>query len=247
MYKNKRLACVIPARLASTRFPRKILAQLQGKPLVQHAYEAAKATHIFDEIVVAVDAEETKEVVEGFDGQAVETSRFCSNGTQRLLEVKAQGKIQADVWVNWQADEPFIHRALLEDLLQGIEEGCDVWTLRKLIHKSHEIEDPNVVKVVVNAKEEALYFSRYPIPYCRDISKEPLVYKHLGLYAYSSEALKKIADMAPCDVEETEMLEQLRFLYHGLKVQVFTTEHETIGIDLPEHLELARQYVLEKN
>lgn len=243
MYKNKKIACVIPARLASTRFPRKILANLAGKPLLQHVYEAAILANIFDEIVVAIDAEETKIAVERFGGKAVETSLSCANGTQRLLEIKSKEKIDADVWVNWQADEPFIHRALLEDLLQGIEGKSDVWTLKKLIDKSHEIEDSNVVKVVVNAKEEALYFSRCPIPYCRDIKKERSLYKHIGLYAYSSEALEKIACMPPCSLEETEMLEQLRFLYHGLKVQVFTTVHETIGIDLPEHLELARQYI----
>lgn len=243
MYKNKTIACVIPARLASTRFPRKILADLAGKPLVQHAYEAAQKTAVFDDIVIAVDSEETQMTVESFSGKAAMTSLSCSNGTQRLLEVKAQGQIKADIWVNWQADEPFIHRALLEDLLQGIEGMHDVWTLRKRIEKSHEKEDPNVVKVVVNAQEEALYFSRCPIPYCRDSHKERSLYKHIGLYAYSAEALEKIANMPPCDVEETEMLEQLRFLYYGLKLRVFSTQYETIGIDLPEHLEFARQYI----
>jgi 3-deoxy-manno-octulosonate cytidylyltransferase (CMP-KDO synthetase) len=243
MYKNKTIACVIPARLASTRFPRKILADLAGKSLVQHAYEAAQKTGMFDDIVIAIDAEETQIAVERFNGKAVMTSLYCSNGTQRLLEVMAQGQIKADIWVNWQADEPFIHRALLEDLLQGIKGKQDVWTLRKRIEKSHEIEDPNIVKVVVNANEEALYFSRCPIPYCRDRNKERSLYKHIGLYAYSSKALEKIANMPPCDIEETEMLEQLRFLYYGLKLQVFSTQYETIGIDLPEHLEFARQYI----
>jgi len=243
MYKDKTIACVIPARLASTRFPRKILAPLGGKPLVQHAYEAAQASGMFDDIIVAVDAKETQLAVERFGGKALMTSLECANGTERLLEVKAQGQIQADVWVNWQADEPFINRALLEDLLQGVEAPGDVWTLRKKLHHQNELEDPNIVKVVVNAQQRALYFSRSQIPFFRNGSQERSVYKHIGLYAYSSKALDVIGTLSECMLEKAEMLEQLRFLYHGLNISVYETSYETIGIDLLEHLQYAEQYL----
>lgn len=243
MYKDKTIACVIPARLASTRFPRKILALLGGKPLVQHAYEAAKASNIFDDVVIAVDSEETLLEVKRFGGKALMTSLNCINGTERLLEVKARGQMQADVWVNWQADEPFIHRALLEDLLQGIEISGDIWTLRKTLHLKNELEDPNIVKVVVNARQQALYFSRSQIPYLRNTTHEASVYKHIGLYAYSAKALDMIGTLSECMLEKAEMLEQLRFLYHGLNISVYETSYETIGIDLPEHLQHAEQYL----
>jgi 3-deoxy-manno-octulosonate cytidylyltransferase (CMP-KDO synthetase) len=239
MYKSKRVVCVVPARLHSTRFPKKVLASLGGKPLLQWVYEGAVSCGFFDDIIFAVDALETKALVESFGGKVLITSEACLNGTERLIEVKQRGDIQGDVWVNWQADEPFITKDLIKDLLQTIDEPGDLWTLRKKITEQQELEDPNVVKVVVNYKEEALYFSRYPLPYSR--VEACAKYKHLGIYAFTDTALQTISTLSQCELEKTESLEQLRWLYHGMKLRVHETLHQSLGIDLPEHLVLAEK------
>ncbi len=239
MYKLKRVVCVVPARLHSTRFPKKVLATLGGKPLLQWVYEGAVCCGFFDDIVFAVDALETKALIESLGGKVLITSEACLNGTERLIEVKQRSGIQADIWVNWQADEPFITKDLIKDLLQTIDEPGDLWTLRKKITDQKELEDPNVVKVVVNYKEEALYFSRYPLPYCRvEVSAK---YKHLGLYAFTDKALETISTLSHCQLETAESLEQLRWLYYGMKLRVHETLHQSLGIDLPEHLGLAEK------
>jgi 3-deoxy-manno-octulosonate cytidylyltransferase (CMP-KDO synthetase) len=238
MYKSKRIICVIPARLHSSRFPKKVLKSLGGKPLLQWVYEAARECELFDEIVFAVDARETQDLVESFGARALMTSEECLNGTVRMIEVKQRYQIRGDVWVNWQADEPFIQKPLILDLLQSIDSSSDVWTLRKKITEDQEIHDPSVVKVIVDHEDKALYFSRYSIPYAMK-AVEFTRYKHLGIYAFTEEALDKIATLPPADLELSESLEQLRFLYHGMKITVHETHYQTMGIDLQEHLELA--------
>lgn len=238
MYKSKRIICVVPARLHSTRFPKKVLKTLGGKPLLQWVYEAAMSCNLFDEIVFAVDALETKALVESFGGRAFMTSEACLNGTERMVEVKQKYAIQGDIWVNWQADEPFIERPLILDLLQSIDRARDIWTLRKKITEESEKQDPNVVKVVVDHEDRALYFSRYSIPYYRQQS-ELIKYKHLGIYAFTDKALDKIVQLEPCELELSESLEQLRFLYYGMAIYVHETLYKTMGIDLQEHLDLA--------
>ncbi|MCB1117239.1 MAG: 3-deoxy-manno-octulosonate cytidylyltransferase [Chlamydiia bacterium] len=227
---RQKIACVIPARLGSMRFPQKVLSVLKGKPLLQWVYEAASP--LFETCVFAVDDEIVAELVAGFGAPYVMTSKDCQSGTMRLIEVRKQGKIKADIWVNWQADEPLIHQEMIDDLLQSCDDPCqDVWTLK------HRLEgdpnDPHTVKVVTDGRGKALYFSRSPIPY----SKEKVeYYKHVGLYAYSDRALAIIEQLASCPLEKAESLEQLRFLSGGLHIQVHETKHETQGIDLPEHL-----------
>ncbi len=227
---HQKIACVIPARLNSTRFPQKVLSELKGKPLLQWVYESASS--LFETCVFAVDSEEVAELVSGFGAPYVMTSKDCPSGTMRLIEVRNQGKIKAGIWVNWQADEPLINQEMIEDLLQSSEDPCqDVWTLK------HRLEgdpnDPHTVKVVTDERGKALYFSRSAIPY----SKEKFdYYKHIGLYAYTDRALAIIEQLPPCPLEQAESLEQLRFLSGGLHIQVHETKHETQGIDLPEHL-----------
>ena len=242
MYLSKKIACVIPARLASTRFPKKVLSYLGGVPLLQRVYQAAVGCEIFDEVVIAVDDMETQKLVATFNANAVMTSPHRKNGTERLLEAKAKYGLHADVFVNWQADEPFIKKQMIEILLQTCYEKEDIWTLRKKINEEKELHDPNIVKVVVDQHKRALYFSRAPIPFVRDAHQGIQFYKHIGLYAYTSEALDQIQDLSSCFIEEAESLEQLRFLYHGLSIKVHETEYESLGIDLPEHLELAEKH-----
>ena len=235
----KKIACVIPARLKSTRFPRKILALLHHKPLIQWVWEAAKSVSHFDSVTIAVDAEETAHVVKSFGGTSIMTSEACPSGTLRLGELLMRKKIDADILVCWQGDEPFLHEQMIDELLQSSQtDQADVWTLKKKIVNPEDILSPHVCKVVTDEKGYALYFSRSPIPYHRDL-KETLYYKHIGIYAYTKRALKQLTEMPTCYLAEAEQLEQLNFLYRGLKVRVHETSHEGFGIDIPQHLDKA--------
>jgi 3-deoxy-manno-octulosonate cytidylyltransferase (CMP-KDO synthetase) len=235
----KKIACVIPARLKSTRFPRKILAQLHNKSLLQWVWEAAQSIPFFHSVTVAVDAEETADVVRSFGGHCLMTSESCPTGTIRASEILAEKKIDADIVVCWQADEPFLHEKIIGELLQSVHtDSSDVWTLKKKITSLADIESTHVPKVVTDAEGYALYFSRCPIPFHRDL-QETVYYKHIGIYAYTKEALLRLARLPAGHLAETEKLEQLQFLYHGMKVRVHETEHEGFGIDIPEHLEKA--------
>ncbi len=241
------IACVIPARLKSTRFPKKMLAPILGKPLIQWAWEAAERTGLFDELAIATDSEELAAAIKGFGGKYYMTSEQCASGTDRLIELRERGCVKADVWVNWQGDEPFINTRTIQDLLQSCnQDDFDVWTLKKKITKSEEITTPHIAKVVTDIEGQALYFSRAPIPFCRDQKDGVLqeFFKHIGLYAFSDKALQKLACLKPCALEETEQLEQLRFLYHKLRVRVHETQEEPFGIDLPEHLVRAQNVAL---
>ena len=245
MLRSKKIACVIPARLKSSRFPGKMLASLKGKPLLQWVFEAAKSISFFDHVVFAVDSEEIAALIVSFGGKFYMTSESCPSGTDRLIELMQRKVIDADIWVNWQGDEPFITEVMIEDLLQSChEKASDLWTLKKLIENPSEIQSSHHVKVVTDAHDFALYFSRSPIPFYRDADSGAArkYFKHVGLYAYRREALEKIAKLSPCEIELAEQLEQLRFLYNGLKVRVHETKGEAFGIDLPEHLAQAEAY-----
>lgn len=232
-----KIICVIPARLQSTRFPRKILAPLGNKPLIQWVYEAAKKVAHFQEVVLAVDAEETRLIAEGFGAKVFMTSESCQSGTQRLIELVNRGALEADFFVNWQGDEPFISAQLIDELLQSIkQDDCSIWTLCK---RTSEASSPHIVKVVRTHSGEALYFSRSPIPFYRDVD-EKFYYKHIGIYAYTYGALKKIAALPASALEKAEQLEQLHFLQGGLKIKVHETTHEIFGIDTEEHLQQAK-------
>ncbi len=246
MIGSKKIACVVPARLKSTRFPRKMLSLLKGKPLLQWVWERASAVELFDSVTFAIDADETAKLIDRFGGKYIMTSEQCPSGTDRLVELMQRNLIEADIWVNWQGDEPFINGQMIRDLLQTCEtDGSDVWTLKKKIVKMEEALSPHVVKVVCDSSDRALYFSRCPIPYYRDASpgERKIYFKHIGMYAYTQQALQKIAQFKPCEIEMAEQLEQLRFLYNGLRVHVHETEHEVFGIDLPEHLAAAERFI----
>jgi 3-deoxy-manno-octulosonate cytidylyltransferase (CMP-KDO synthetase) len=232
-----KVICVIPARLKSTRFPQKVLATLGDKPLLQWVWEAALATGKFDEIHFAIDAAETADLIDTFKGLWTQTDPECLTGTDRMIDFAKESGVTGDVWVNWQADEPFITGGMIATLLDGIEE---ISTLRKEM-KDEAIDNPNVVKVVTDCNDNALYFSRAAIPYMR--TETVPVYKHFGIYAFTDAALKKVSALPPCQIEEAELLEQLRFLYHGLKIKVHETIEDSIGIDHPSDLALAEQRI----
>ncbi|HSX03958.1 MAG TPA: 3-deoxy-manno-octulosonate cytidylyltransferase [Rhabdochlamydiaceae bacterium] len=246
MLGSKKVVCIIPARLASTRLPKKILAPLAGKPLIQWVWEAANKVELFDEIAFAIDDEETAKVITKFGGRFYMTSKECLNGTQRLIELQKSNRVKSDFWVDWQGDEPFITPSVINELLQSCgKDDADVWTLCKKITNTHEIFSPHIAKVVRNRDNEALYFSRSPIPYIREerFEGKQIFYKHIGMYAFSSAGLEKIGKVEPCEIEVAEQLEQLRFLYAKLKIKVHETEHEIFGIDIPAHLEAAENFI----
>ena len=244
-----KVACIIPARLHSSRFPKKILANLGNKPLLQWIWDAATKTDCFNEVLFAVDAPETAAVIESFGGKSLMTSIHHPTGTHRLIEVCKSQTIDADIWVNWQGDEPFVTKQMIDTLLStSHQQDADVWTLKKEITKSDELTSPHCVKVVTNVDNCAMYFSRSPIPFYRaereDGKREKIrYYKHIGLYAYSTKALQKIAALSPCECEEAEKIEALRFLYHGLSIKVHETTTEVIGIDTPLDLQKAEAHI----
>lgn len=231
------IICVIPARLNSTRFPKKMLAPLLGKPLLQWTWEAACRVSFFDQVLVATDSLEIARVVGKFGGKVVMTSPACASGTDRLIELQNSG-IKAALWVNWQGDEPFLNAQAISDLLQTWQtDGAEIWTLKKRILSAQELSSPHIAKVVCDAHGFALYFSRAPIPFVRDPQgPTPDFFKHIGIYAFSDAALRKLAPLKPAPLELAEQLEQLRFLTHGLRIRVHETTQEPFGIDLPEHL-----------
>ncbi len=209
---------------------------LGEKPMLQWVWEAASSVDLFDDVAFAIDDSETARLIDSFEGKHFMTSPDCPSGTDRLIELQSEGKMQGDIWVNWQGDEPFIHLEMVENLLQTTDEAYDIWSLRKEIEREEDIEDPNVVKVVTDPQDRALYFSRAPIPYDRDGLEHVTYYKHVGIYAYTADALKKISTLSPSLLERAEGLEQLRFLENGMNIQVHETAHESLGIDIPEDL-----------
>lgn len=248
-----KVVAVIPARWQSTRLKGKVLADINGKPMIQHVWERAKRAHEVDEVIVATDKERVIKVVESFGGKAVYTSPEQPSGTDRLAEVA--GSVDADIYINVQADEPMIHPLMIDSLAQvfGYEKNINMATLIKRIHKKEEITDPNVVKCVVDRKGFALYFSRSTIPYIRVTGRDGVsieqdtedisgrYFKHVGLYAYTKDFLFTYTNLPKSTLESDEKLEQLRVLEHGYKIKTVETRYDTIGVDTEEDLEMVRR------
>ena len=220
---------VIPARLASTRLPRKVLREILGKPLIVHVWEAAKRSPELADVLVATDAPEVVAACARFAVPAVMTSAEHPSGTDRVWEI-AQSRA-ADVYVNIQGDEPLITPRHIARLVAPFRERPEtqVSTL-KIRLQPDEMDNPNVNKVVCGADGRALYFSKYPIPYDRD-GRGVARFKHIGLYAYRRAALEAFHRLPPSPLELTEKLEQLRFLENGIPIVVAETDEPTIGVD----------------
>ncbi len=241
---------IIPARYASTRFPAKPLAVLGGKPVIQRVYE--QVSGIFDEAYVATDDERIEAAVKAFGGKVVMTSPNHKSGTDRCYEAFTKVGGGYDVVVNIQGDEPFIQPSQLEAVKACFEDPTtQIATLVKPFTTDDgfvALENVNSPKVVVNANMNALYFSRSIIPYQRNADKQDWLaghtyYKHIGLYAYRAEVLKEITSLPQSSLELAESLEQLRWLENGYTIKVGVTQVETIGIDTPEDLERAEEFL----
>jgi 3-deoxy-manno-octulosonate cytidylyltransferase (CMP-KDO synthetase) len=237
---------IIPARYASTRLPGKALAELGGHPLVRWVWEAARRCDALDEVLIATDDERIAGAVRGFGGKAVMTRADHPSGTDRLAE--AAGTLDADVIVNIQGDEPFLDPATIAAVVRPLLDDPDLPMSTACVRARDEAEaaDPNVVKVVVAGSGDALYFSRLPVPYYRDPQAGPPVYRlHLGLYAYRRDFLMRFASWAPTPLERVEALEQLRALEHGARIRVVEVTERALGVDTPEDLDRARQWLAE--
>lgn len=240
MPKNINSLGIIPARYDSTRFPGKPLIEIQGTSMIRRVYEQVVKSCL-DEAVVATDDERIFKHVQAFGGRVVMTSPFHKSGTDRCAEVAALPEYQTvEVVVNIQGDEPFIQPTQIDKMVSFLQQNPSVpiVTLAKKSVDQDQFIDPNVVKVVIDKNDRALYFSRSAIPYHWHSKESKTVFlKHIGLYAFRRSVLKTISELPPGLLEQTESLEQLRWLEHGLSIGVALTDLETIGIDSPEDLE----------
>jgi len=240
---------IIPARFGSKRFPGKPLAIINGKIMVQRVYE--QALKVFNNVYVATDDERILNAVNDFGGNAVMTKKKHTSGTDRCAEAAEKiiesNNIDFDIVINIQGDEPFIQVEQLEEIKKCFRsKRTQIATLVKPINNKDDILNPNKPKVVINQKNEAIYFSRAAIPFIRGkqqsswIAKH-LYYKHIGLYAYRYDVLKKITKLPTGLLEKAESLEQLRWIENGYKIKVAFTEHESLSVDTPKDLEKIRQ------
>jgi 3-deoxy-manno-octulosonate cytidylyltransferase (CMP-KDO synthetase) len=243
---------IIPARYASTRFPGKPLAVIKGKTMIRRVCEQAWKSKL-DAVVVATDDVRIADEVMSFGGQYVMTDPNHRSGTDRCREALDLLDGQYDAVVNIQGDEPFIDPEqinLLVDLIS--REDTQLASLAKRIEDEEELFSPNAVKVVMDKDGKALYFSRHPIPFMRNVEKNDwlakgVFYKHIGIYAYKAEALRQVARLQPSELEKSESLEQLRWLENGMSLRMAVVAAENIAIDTPSDLAKAEQFALDKS
>jgi 3-deoxy-manno-octulosonate cytidylyltransferase (CMP-KDO synthetase) len=240
------ISAIIPARYNSTRFPGKPLALILGKTMIRHVYERVQRSKYVNEVIVATDDERILSEVESFGGKARMTSPHHPSGTDRVAEVARE--LPFEIIVNVQGDEPLIDPQIVDLAIETIINNpyIPVVTLKTEISEPWELTDPNVVKVVTDKSDFALYFSRSPIPFIRDSWSEPLkidsiknkgpFFKHIGLYVYRRDFLILFSSMKPSTLEILERLEQLRILENGYKIKVVKTDFNSIGVDTPEDL-----------
>lgn len=254
MDKKLHFVAIIPARYASTRFPGKPLALLGGKPVIQRVYEQVSA--VVEDAVVATDDERIFAAVEAFGGRVVMTSTEHRSGTDRCYEAYQKLGKAYDVVINVQGDEPFIAHSQLRAIMSCFDdEHTQIATLVKPFAEEDGIEaleNPNSPKVVVDAASKAIYFSRSVIPYLRGVErtewlKRHTFYKHIGMYAFRSEALREVTALPQSSLEKAESLEQLRWIENGYKIGVGISDVETVGIDTPEDLARAEEFLANKH
>lgn len=230
----KRIAAVMPARYHSSRFPGKPLALIAGKPMIQRVYEQVKQVKDINEAIVATDDDRIYDAVLNFNGKAVMTGE-CSCGTERVYEAVKDHPY--DIVINIQGDEPLIKPEMINELIAVFEdEDVQMATLCKEITEIADIDNPNVVKVVRDNNDDALYFSRHPIPFNRDRLSDVKYFKHIGIYGYKKEFLKKYVRAEKSLLETAENLEQLRVLESGYKIRAKETVYDSIGVDTPKDI-----------
>jgi len=234
----EKIIAIIPARYQSSRFPGKPLALINGKPMVQWVYERVNGVEDILETYVATDDKRIFDCVNGFQGKVLMTSPTHTSGSGRLAEcVDLLGLDEKDIVLNVQGDEPLIQEIMLHELISTIKhQDVPMGTLKERITDIKDIDDPNIVKVVTDIDNNAIYFSRFPIPYDRNGKKEGIYYRHVGIYAYRAYFLKKYVQWPEACLERSERLEQLRVLENGYKISVKETRCSSVGVDTMEQL-----------
>jgi 3-deoxy-manno-octulosonate cytidylyltransferase (CMP-KDO synthetase) len=234
-----RAVAVIPARFASSRLPGKPLAEIAGRPMIEHVYRRAADARGIDAVVVATDDERIAAAVEGFGGIVRLTQSEHRTGTDRIAEIARD--LSCEILINVQGDLPLIEPGMISEVVQPLltDPTVKMSTLRQATSDAADVASPHVVKVVVDAQGDALYFSRSPIPFRRDPGAE--IYKHIGLYGFRRDFLLTFAALPQTPLERAESLEQLRALEHGYRIRTVTTRYESIEVDTPEDLERVRQ------
>lgn len=236
---------LIPARIGSTRFPRKMLALLRGKSVIRRTYESALSSGLFRDVVVVTDDREIFAEVESAGGKAVMSRKEHESGTDRIAEVVPA--LAGDIFVNIQGDEPFVQQEPLRLLLSLFDNPeTKVASLVQELKDPQFIQDPNFVKVALDLRQRALFFSRSPIPFPRSTEKALPYYEHIGVYAFTREALMQFVSWAPTPLELTEKIECLRFLEHGVPMQMGITEYMGVEIDTPEDIQRAEAIMDQK-
>jgi len=239
---------IIPARYDSKRLPGKPLVLIHDRPMIQHVYQRASEATTLQQLVVATDDPRIQKAVAQFGGEVLMTSGEHLSGTDRVAEAARHLVLKDDaIVVNIQGDEPLLQAEMIDSLVQNLQENGDVpmATLAYPETDNHDLADPGVVKVVLDAKWRALYFSRSPIPAVRDKSSPPPYYKHLGFYGYRNGFLQEFTKLSPGVLEKLEKLEQLRALEHGFSISVVITPFDSISVDTPEDLTRVRK-IMEK-
>lgn len=237
------IAIIIPARYASTRLPGKPLIEVNGKTIIQWVYEKAQDSKLADKVIVATDDTRIFDAVVAFGGEVMMTSTKHNSGSDRIFEVLSANP-EIEIAVNVQGDEPLITPESIDGAINAllVDQKADISTLIREIADEEEISNPNVVKVVFDNNQNALYFSRSPIPFQRN-KNESKTYAHIGLYAYRKEALAKMTSLPQSSLELAESLEQLRALQNGMKIKTKIVDYNPIGIDTPEDVEKFKKII----
>lgn len=236
---------IIPARYSSTRFEGKVLADILGKPMIQWVYEQAKQAFTLDEVIIACDDARIARAAQGFGAKVVLTAKGHPCGTDRICEVI--NPLDVKIAINIQGDEPLIHPTMIDAVAGALLDDDSIYmaSVMKKIEDHEVINDPDIVKVVIDKDNFALYFSRAPIPFqARDCEiKLPIYFKHIGLYGYTKDFLFSYKNLPVSYLERVERLEQLRVLEEGFRVKMIETRYDTIGVDTPEDLEKVKQFL----
>lgn len=239
-----RIAALIPARLESTRFPGKLMKLIGKKSIIRHVYDNMVNTGLFGHVAVVCDHQIIYDEITKNGGRAYLSKALHENGTSRIAEVAAE--LDYPIVFNIQGDEPFVKKEIIQTLISlfenDISEKVDIVSPMTLIEDEDMIANPNVVKVVTRLNGEALYFSRSPIPFRRNMSSPHICHKHIGIYGFRKEALLKITSLPPTPLDDVEMVECIKYLEHGMNIAMALTDSQGVSIDTPEDLEMAIRY-----
>ena len=246
--KNPKIIAIIPARLQSSRFPEKSLSLIAGKSLIQRTYDSALKCTLLEDIYIATDSEKIFSHVHGFGGKALMTSPTCKNGTERIIEAIDKYNLQGDIIVNIQGDNPCISKETIDKTIQSlqVDPKAQTSTACALIKNSEELFSPHIVKCIFDQDFRALYFSRSPLPFSKNLDKT-FFYHHIGIYAYRAGFLKLLSQLEETPLQKAEDLEQLKILEHGYRIKVAVVKEVPLGVDVPDDILKVEKFLCQSN